>query len=171
MAIPINNETELNRILNQVIYNAIDFVMDNIYKENKDLIQKIVYDNYSPKIYNRTYELRDSWTIGLNKRRSSVIGTLEQDWQDMTLDQPNMVHGSNFSLEFGKNDAPNDVREFLVDIIINGNAPLNPHLGKSGGTYSKRDFWTPLLEILDRGQLINWFHQSINSQGFDGIIG
>lgn len=155
MAILINNQQQLINAMKTAINNSINYVMQQIYEENKQLIQEIVYNAYSPKAYSRTYELRDNWDYKIKDSRFSITGEFGLDTDSMTLSMENFIHGNPIS---------GDLREYIADMVVQGNGYFfaDPY-----SNYSKpRDFWTPLINKLDSGKIEQWFNHQMTQEGF-----
>lgn len=156
MAILINNQQQLINAMKIAINHSIDYIMKQIYEENKQLIQELVYNAYSPKDYNRTYELRDNWNYDIKDSRFSVTGEFGLDTNSMTLDMENFIHGSTISGDF---------REYVADKVIKG---IDHPFGNRGArSIEPRDFWTPLINKLDNGKIEEWFNYQMKQEGFD----
>ena len=156
MVMLLNNQQQLINAMKLAIDHSIDYVMKQIYEENKQLIQEIVYNAYSPKEYNRTYELRDNWNYDIKDSRFSVIGEFGLDTNSMTLDMENFIHGNSIS---------GDLREHITDMVVQGTGYVFDYVQS---TYNQpRDFWSPLIDKLNGGKIEEWFNYQMKQEGFD----
>lgn len=132
-----------------ILKDVYNYVLDKIEQENKELINEIVYGAGQPKVYERTYEFRDSWGGNVETKGNSIVATFEQDVNKLSYDPDNYIHGS---LESGF------IGEYLADIIYNGGSG-----NKFGDGYwmKQRDAWQPLLDAIDK-KLDKWI-----AEGFD----
>jgi hypothetical protein len=148
---------QYNLQLNSAANGAVEYVMDKILEEYKDLINQIVYDNYSPAVYDRTYGFRDSWKTKTQATSDGGEGTLYDDYNSMSVDAENFIHGSLYYKTL-------DVRDILTGLIFEGRS--GEFFGSNGFWIQERDAWQPLLKELDGGKLDKWFIQGMRKQGF-----
>lgn len=78
MAIQVNSIAELQKVMMDMVEDAMDDTSDFLVDKTREIIDKTVYDVYKPKYYHRTNYLRDSVDIidfeRSNKRYSMTIG-------------------------------------------------------------------------------------------------
>lgn len=176
----IRNEQELQNLLTDAIYNAVDYTMEKIYEENADLIDKYVYDAYTPQLYMRTGQFRNAWRY-LTKRTSGlhigqvgggVLGKMYYAPELMDYVPEEAQHGTpsresiltmNYNEDTWNELVSNwgDARDYLADILYNGNT--GPLFG-DGDWRKKRDAWTPLIKKLDT-KIFKWFEDGMRLQG------
>lgn len=166
MVIKLSNETEVRNYLlgtnSSPMTQALNYTMEQIVARNKELILKIIYDNYSPKSYERTREFLESWKYEIHTFRrtglSMVSATFEQNLESMSVNNEKAQHGSPFI--YGE-DWWKDSREYLADIIYNG---------KSGKVFGrgpwtrKRDVWTPLIQSVE-SKIYKWYKDGLENVG------
>ena len=57
----ITNNNALQAAVVADLKNVVDYVVQKLWEENRDLVQKIVYDGYQPEEYERTNEFKEAW--------------------------------------------------------------------------------------------------------------
>jgi len=145
--VKIKNETVLKTIMLNQMKSVMDMVVDEILESLKKNIDKKVYNSFSPTVYERLGDnggLRDLWEEEKAKiKNGKVIGEVKEQPQRLILNEDLFQHGSRFWYQ-------NDIRDMIAYIVIEG---------KSGdffgdGKWRKpRDFWHPLIDKLDSGQI------------------
>ena len=60
MAKQVSSITELQQLMMQMVEDAMDDSADWVVKETKEMVDKVVYIAYTPKVYCRTDYLKDS---------------------------------------------------------------------------------------------------------------
>lgn len=163
----IRSEGELGNLLYDAMANAVEYTMVKLFEENEDMIEKYVYNAYKPNTYQRTREFLDAWNYKVKKTSSHhmlsyissrVHATLEYDPSVMDYNPEFAQHGTPL---WAANEAWNDAREYLADILYQGNT--GPLFGE-GDWQKRRDAWTPLLRKLDRGKIYTWFEEGMAKQ-------
>lgn len=170
----IRSEAELGNLLNDAIYNATEEVMRKIFLENSDLIWKYVYSAYTPKVYQRSEEFLESWNYMVKRTSdhhnpstasSRVHGTFFYDHDMLSLDPSMAQHGTpEWLYDRVTKEEWHDAREYLADILYQGDS--GPIFGY-GPWQKKRDAWSKLIKMLDRGKIFTWFKQSMKAQGWN----
>lgn len=160
----INNEQELKNIFLPKIKEAVDYIMDKIWKENKDLIQSMVYDVYEPSVYNRTGEFKEAWDTKVNTKGNHIEGEFYYDWNKLTPgdDDPE-------SPRYGQHVSAIDrflMTEYLAEVIYQGLAgPAFGHGVHSGKWTEKRNAWEALDKWLSNRQLRSIFEEGMTKAG------
>ncbi len=152
----VKNQSELTNLLRQELKPVVDKVVDKIYKENKDIVQQIVYDVYQPEIYQRTYEFRDvAWetTPAHNNGKLRIQGDMHFAPENMSYDADHWVHGSNYG---------GDVREALAEIIYQGKS--GPMFGKGVWT-RKRNAYNALIKRLGKRRFNSYLKEALDECG------
>jgi len=180
----IKSEEELNTLLYEAMYNAVEYTMVKLFQENEDLIEKYVYDAYPGEhYYDRTKQFLDAWNYKLKKTSSHhmlpytssrVFGEFYYDPSVMDYVPEKAQHGTptgqamdgvwgdtNMWAWRTVESAWGDARDYLADILYQGKS--GPLFG-DGPWRKKRDAWTPLINKLDRGKIFTWFEQGMNNQ-------
>lgn len=152
--------------LESVLKNGVTQGVDKALKEAFELLQDEIIRAGIPANVGGLYE---AWETEITSGISKLIsGELRYDPEKLELvqtDFPYGRHGSTLSGIWGAGNAPNDVRKGFAEIIFKGLAPINPRLGKAGGTQPARDAWTPFIYGLS-DKLGNWLANELRSMGF-----
>jgi hypothetical protein len=147
--VEIRSTVQLQNVMMSVAQDALDETTRQVLVLLQQKIQEIVYDNYSPSVYDRTHEFFESFERSNAQIMGNVIQTtIDQNPLTMELNQEEGIHGSIYkNVEW-------DIRESLADILING-GDGTPHVGGRFGsgwwTEEKRDFWSPFIKYFDDG--------------------
>ena len=100
----------------KAIDTAVQYILNELLKENKDLIQQIVYDAYSPVVYERTNEFKnDAWDVSTKKDNAGPNVKGEFEYYPKGMKTVDSVTGQHASVLTGK-----DMRDYLADIIYQG---------------------------------------------------
>jgi hypothetical protein len=149
----ILNDQQLTAIVVLDMTDIINEVADQLLKKLKDsggFIETIVYGAGSPSWYPRQKE--SGGLLGAyDKTDATVAGTtitaeVGEHPERMTFDPENFIHGSYYW-----KDGTTDIRKILSDIITEGTS--GPLFGDTGFWMSPRDFWQPLLDMLESGEV------------------
>jgi hypothetical protein len=160
---PATNDAELMAMMMGDFTLIIDEVSKELLEKLLEVIHAVVYDPFHPKKYNRLGDnggLLDDW----DKTNPVISGnTIESEISEypdrMVLDAPGFTHGSLYY-------DPNDVRDFLSELIIEGKSG---DLFGEGFWRSSRDFWTPFLQLIDDGTADRIIEKAMNSRGIKWI--
>lgn len=147
------NSTEFYSLFRIPVKNALDYVMDKVLEEYKDEIDNVVYNNYSPSVYERTYDFKNSWETETMLQSKGAQGELKQDVSSIGVNLDKFQHGSIYS---------GSIVDELTDIIFEG---LSGPLFGEGFWTNRRDAWTPLIAKLDGGKIDKWFKEGMKKQG------
>lgn len=148
----IQNANEFEAEYGKALNNAIDYVMGKILSEYKSIIDAVVYDAYSPMIYDRTYDFKESWQTDIKHSGNNVEGVLEQNTALMSFNPDKFQHGDNYI---------GDLRKHIADMIFKGYGYFF-----KGDFDRPRDAWSPLLELVN-DKLDNWFTEGMTMQGIN----
>ena len=145
----IKNETVLKTIMLNQMKSVMDMVVDEILESLKKNIDKKVYNSFSPSKngYQRLGDnggLRDLWEEEEAKiKNGKVIGEVKEKPERLVLNEDLFQHGSRFWYQ-------NDIRDMIAYIVIEGKSG---DLFGDGKWRKPRDFWHPLIDKLDSGQV------------------
>lgn len=156
------NDHELRRTLKTPLIAAVDYVMQKMWKENRDIIRKVVYDAGLPSEYERTDEFLNAWNYEWhNSPKTDAFVEYEffYDWALLNINRKKAQHGSP---EWLKNYQ--DVRPYLADIIYGG---LSGNLFGDGYWCKARDAWSELLHQIGKRNLSNWFKEGCEQVGLE----
>jgi hypothetical protein len=147
--VKIKNETVLKTIMLNQMKSVMDMVVDEILESLKKNIDKKVYNSFSPSKngYQRLGDnggLRDLWEEEEAKiKNGKVIGEVKEKPERLVLNEDLFQHGSRFWYQ-------NDIRDMIAYIVIEGKSG---DLFGEGKWRKPRDFWHPLIDKLDAGQI------------------
>lgn len=169
------NNQELEQMLMPALEKAIDYVVQKIMEENKEIIEQVVYNSYSPNIYDRTGEFKEAWDIETKTHGNKVQGTFKYDPDKMSIGDGGQ-HSSIY-----QNDR--DVRPYLAEIIYQGFAgdftgtKKANHAGKkyaknnplfAGEAWTrKRDVWKELNNKIGIRKIKQYFEEGMRRNGLN----
>ncbi len=133
----LKNDPELTRFFCDKIKEASEYIADKLIEINKDSIQEVVYDIYSPTEYQRNPEatsFKNAW--------DKKISTSEQTVETEVFYAPDRM-ALHESVLTGQ-----DVRPYLVNIIYQG---LAGHIFGVGAWTEPRDAFARLEQKLQSG--------------------
>lgn len=172
MAQQITNDADLVRELNNKIKQAVKYAVDEIYDKNELIIQTIVYNQYDPTEYQRT------WEFGSKPWRKEVNSTLGTEHGNvsgkMSYDTNLSEHKINDSFNQHMGFQEQSMKDYLADIIYQGlagdftgeykYAKDNPKF-KGEAWAQKRDAWKKLNDWLTITQIKKLFEEGMNRAG------
>lgn len=164
MAVQIKNEAQLMNIFVPKLKEAVDYVVQKIWNENRELIRIIVYESYQPSRYNRTGEFKEAWNTKVNAKGRHIEGEFYYDWGKLTPgdDDPE-------SPRYGQHVSGIDrflMTEYLADVIYQGLAgPAFGHGIHSGPWTEKRDVWATLDKWLSNSTFRRIFEEGMTKAG------
>lgn len=160
----IDGTKNFNIIYGMAMGEVMDYILDRIEDECKDMIREIVYDPFEPEEYERTEQFMNSWkgtrlaTTKSDIKGSTIVnGIMTQDANLMEVNRELNQHGSSFSKR--------DIRDRLSSIIFEG---------KAGGAFGKgfwtepRDAWTPLIIHVNLN-MDRWVKEAMALQGLVAV--
>ena len=161
----ITNNNALQAAVVADLKNVVDYVVQKLWEENRDLVQKIVYDGYQPEEYERTNEFKEAWNTEVKTLNSFVQGEFKYDSRLLTVDTDN---GQHSSLVDGT-----PMTEYLAEVIYEGlsGAIYEPGYAKNSGYFKgqawtkKRDVWDALNDKLGKKTLRQYFEEGMRKQG------
>ena len=147
---------------------ALDYVLQKISERNEDLIMKIIYNNYTPEVYERTDEFRQAWDYSLSSGGNQVLGTF--GYSETSSDSGRIMH---YVPEKGQHGTPDsfgelvtsawgDAREYLAEIIYEGKSS---HVFGTGPWTRKRNAWEGLINTVESNKLYTWFENGLKYAG------
>lgn len=147
--IGIDNEQALKAVILLQMKPVVDYVVDEILESLKKNIDKHVYNSYSPVEggYQRLGDdggLRNLWENKKSEiKDGKVIGTVKEEPERLVTNADLFQHGSNYWER-------TDIRDLIAHIVIEGKSG---DLFGEGEWRKPRDFWHPLIDKLDAGQV------------------
>lgn len=165
----ITNNNALQAAVVADLKNVVDYVVQKLWEENRDLIQKIVYDGYQPEEYERTNEFKEAWNTEVKTLNNFVQGEFKYDSRLLTVDTDN---GQHSSLVDGT-----PMTEYLAEVIYDGlsGAIYEPGYAKNSSRFkgqpwaNKRDVWSALLKWFNKTKLRQLFEEGMRKEGLDFI--
>ena len=168
----LKNDGELMAKMTMDMQIIIDEATEILLERLKKKIETEVYNKREPKKYVRRKEdggLLDSWT----KSETQIIGNIIQsevspDIDRLALDSDGFVHGSNY---WPDDAGITDVRHLLNEIIIKGTGgPIFDKEGVPGWWRSPRDFYKPIVELVQGTWMTNKIAMLFKKHGIKGRI-
>lgn len=147
----LKNDIQLVNFFMDKLHEVAQYVADKIIELNKDTIQKIVYDVYSPIEYERNSEpfsFKNAWD-------GKIVSSKEMIEIDMYYEPNKMrTHPSVLTGE--------DVREYLADIIYQG---LAGHIFGTGAWTESRNAFEKLGQLLEKSKLDRFIREGAKKSG------
>lgn len=132
----ISNENELRQALSAPVQEAVNFMMDELRKENENKIWTTVYSGYSPSWYDRTADFWDSWDYEEDGSLGD-LGGADFDFHPETLSVGTQENGQHASIVDGS-----PFTYFLADVIYQGyDMPRNGVHIPARNAFKKIDRW------------------------------
>lgn len=165
----LRNELEIKKAIVPVLEKAVDYVVQKIWNENRELIQHIVYDAYDPSIYERSGEFKQAWdtSSSSNIAKGTAQGKFEYKPDSMFVGSPSTEYGTP---GYGKHASAVDnldARPYLAEIIYQGMA--GPAFGNGpihdGPWAKKRNVWEALNKIIGKDKIKAYFEEGLSRQG------
>ena len=164
MAKRLYNEIQLRQTFLPKLSEVVDYVVQKIWNENKELIRVVVYEAYEPTIYNRTGEFKEAWDTSVHIQGNTVQGEFFYDPSKLTVGSTIMDdsnYGQHISATTGE-----PMTEYLADIIYQGLAgPAYGHGIRSGAWAKKRDAWNTLLKQIGKAKMKKWLEEGFARAG------
>ena len=165
----MTNNNALQAAVVADLKNVVDYVVQKLWEENRDLVQKIVYDGYQPEEYERTYEFKEAWNTEVKTLNNFVQGEFKYDSRLLTVDTDN---GQHSSLVDGT-----PMTEYLAEVIYDGlsGAIYEPGYAKNSSRFkgeawaNKRDVWSALLKWFNKTKLRQLFEEGMRQQRMNFI--
>lgn len=154
MASQIRNPTQLNNVFVPKLKQAVDYVVQKIWNENRELVRLIVYESYQPSMYERTGEFKEAWDTSVKSLGSYIEGEFKYDPKTMVA---NPALGQHASVVTGEPSA-----SYLADIIYQG---LAGHIFGTGYWTKKRDAWSALDKWLTNNTFRKIFEEGMTKAG------
>ena len=165
----ITNNNALQAAVVADLKNVVDYIVQKLWEENRDLVQKIVYNGYQPEEYERTNEFKEAWNTDVKTLNSFIQGEFKYDSRLLTVDTDN---GQHSSLVDGT-----PMTEYLAEVIYDGlsGAIYEPGYAKNSSRFkgqpwaNKRDVWSALLKWFNKTKLRQLFEEGMRKEGLDFI--
>ena len=169
------NDAAVRRALMPVIREAVEYLMQQVYLENEQLVQEFIYAERRPQVYERTGEFARSWSYEPTKGTGISGNTVEYKFH---YDPDGMVYSSML----GQHGTPDynlvtrqslaeakaswgDAREYLAEILYQGKT--GDLFGDSSSWRHDIDVWQHLLKNCNRRQMMTWLRDGMTRQGLE----
>lgn len=170
MSVQITSESQLSRIFVPKLKEAVDYVVQKIWNENRSLIEQLVYEvqgqgyyessssyTENPNIdkqYQRTGQFKEAWDTNVKSLRNYIEGEFKYDPRIMEV---NPSLGQHASVITGDPST-----SYLADIIYEG---LSGHIFGTGYWTQKRDAWSALDKWLSNSKFRQIFEEGMTKAG------
>lgn len=150
------NDDELVAMFRKPMRDVVDYVVQKLWNENREVVRHVVYDVYMPTVYNRTGEFATAWDYSVKELRSGdhvAQGSFSYAPDLMSTGSDNHEsddYGQHVSIVDGS-----DVRSYLANIIYQG---AYGSAWRSG--VGARDAWSELLRIVGRRGMNRYFQEA-----------
>lgn len=162
------NDDELRKLLRPFLRDAVDYVVQKLWNENREVIEQVVYRSHAPSEYNRTHEFANAWETAVH-----TAAHIKADAEGGLFYKPSLMSvgsadpdSDNYAQHIGVAGkyAGIDSREYLADIIYQGLS--GPAFG-DGYWRKKRDAWKELNKRIGRRKMKQWFKEGFANAGLD----
>ena len=154
MSMVITNPSQLASIFMPKLQEAVEYTVQKIWSENRELIQTLIYEPYQPLIYERTMQFKEAWDIDVKSSTDHIEGEFKYNPSAM---EPDPLLGQHASIVTGEPSM-----EDLAHIIYDGVAG---HIFGTGYWTQKRDAWSALDKWLTNKQFRKIFEESMTRAG------
>lgn len=145
---------------------AVDYVVQKIWNENRNLIRTIVYEAYQPSTYERTGEFKEAWETDAKTNGNVARGEFRYAPDKMSVGWPSTEYGLP---QYGRHASAIDnfdARPYLAEIIYESCAgPAFGHGTRDGAWTTRRDVWTTLNKKLGKNRIRQLFEEGMARQG------
>ena len=165
----ITNNSALQAAIIADMKNVVDYVVQKIWNDNRELIRQIIYEGYQPEVYERTGEFKEAWDTDVKTLHNYVQGEFKYDPRLLTVNEDN---GQHSSLVDGT-----AMTEYLAEVIYEGlsGAIYEPGYAKNSSRFkgeawaNKRDVWSALLKWFNKTKLRQLFEEGMRQQRMNFI--
>ena len=156
MALSAKNNQELENILMPALEKAIDYVVQKIWNDNRELIRTIVYESSQSEEYERTGEFKEAWDTDVKRLGNFVHGEMKYDPRELTVNYSKWQHGSEYLQQ--------PMTTYLAEIIYQG---LSVDLFGEGTWTKKRDVWEALNKKIGIRKIKQYFEEGMRKNGLN----
>lgn len=190
----ITNDEALVRALKEPLKQAVDYVVQKIWNENREQIEQIIYRANTPQDYQRTEEFKNAWSTLATAKTGIGGATVEGSFyyapNEMPTATPPSASNNYMGQHYGVGDTASstngdthfrangkmrskaeraggewgDSRAYLAEIIYQGLA--GPAFG-DGYWRKKRDAFEALLKYIGKQRMKQWFEEGMTYAGLD----
>ena len=159
------NDAQVQAMLMPILKKAVDYVVQKIWNENRELVRKIVYETYQPEEYNRTGQFKEAWDNKVEITGDTVTG--EFYYEPDKLETYGNHHASIIDGQ--------PIDEYLADIIYEGlsGAIYQEGYAKNSARFKgqawtrKRNVWNALIKSIKVNKMRRWFEEGLQRQGIN----
>lgn len=144
----ISSDAEFYIVMSEVVSKAINDVLDKIFKELRQEIEREIYSGGSRGTYKRSHALPDAWEVTTR----GLFGLLEFRPDMLPSDPESFQHNSPYGW---------DIREIIFDILEGGYRAYN---AKTGRFIFPRPMWDNFLQKVD-SKIDKWVRAALRKQG------
>lgn len=148
------NNRELENMLMPALEKAIDYVVQKIWNDNRELIRQVVYEAYQPEMYERTGEFKEAWDTSVKRLGNFTRGEMKYTPEKLTVDYSKWQHGSEYLQQ--------PMTTYLAEIIYQG---LSGKLFGEGSWTRKRNAWEILTRELGIRKIKQYFEEGMRQNG------
>lgn len=148
------NDQEVEQMLMPALEKAIDYVVQKIWNDNRELIRTIVYESYRPEEYERTGEFKEAWDTDVKRLGNFVRGEMKYVPRELTVNYNKWQHGSAYLQQ--------PMTTYLAEVIYQG---LSGDLFGEGPWTKKRDVWAALNREVGIRKIKQYFEEGMRRSG------
>ena len=152
------NDDEVIKMMLPQLKIAMEYAIQKIWNDNRELIRVMVYEAYKPEVYQRTGEFQESWETDVKSFRNVVEGELHFDPRLLTVNYDEWQHGSKALNE--------PMTQYLAEVIYQG---LSGPIFGDGPWRRKRDVWKELNKRIGKNKLREYFEEGMKRAGISFI--
>lgn len=156
------NNQELENMLMPALEKAIDYVVQKIWNDNRELIRTIVYESYQPEEYERTGEFKEAWDTDVKRLGNFVRGEMKYDPRELTVNYNKWQHGSRYVSNGELHETV--MTTYLAEVIYQG---LSGDFFGEGPWTKKRDVWAALNREVGIRKIKQYFEEGMRRNGLD----
>ena len=157
------NDAQLKNMVMPDLKRVVDYVVQKIWNENRELVRKIVYDSYEPVKYDRTGQFKEAWDTEAHITGDTATGEFKFD-----PDKLDSYDNHHASIVDGQ-----PMQDYLADIIYEGLSGAiyqqgyarNSSRFKGQAWTKKRDVWNTLIKTLGPNKIRKFFEEGMRWQG------
>lgn len=141
------NDIQLRALLEPALQKTVDYVVEKIWEDNQEIVERVVYNAGDPSVYSRTYSFEEAWEY-----KSGGGGAISAEFMyapEKLTYHPSVVTGE-------------DIRDGLADIIFEG---LAGHIFGTGFWTNKRNAFETLQKELGKKKLRQYFEEGMTAAG------
>lgn len=167
MANLARSNKELTQMLFPPLKVIVDYIMQKLWNENREIIRKVVYDAYRPEMYQRTNQFKEAWDYKV--LGSSGTGKIQGEFYYEPNKLTSGAGGQHSSFLTGE-----EMKEYLADVIYQGlagdftgqykYAKQNPHFSNQAWANS-RNAWDMLVKKVGKTNMDKWVSEGAKYAG------